>query len=157
MKVLFLDFDGVLNNQQAFLRDRPRGLRYFAPENVAVFRRMMKKLPDVKIVVSSSWRINCTIPQFKQMFEAIGVKNEIIGTTPAGLPNQDVDEGKIITAYPRRGHEIAAWLADNPKCKKFVILDDNSDMEHLIDKLVQTRWASGLLQEHADEVVRRFA
>jgi hypothetical protein len=156
MKVLFLDMDGVLNNQQAFLRDRPKGLRYWAPENVAVFKNMMKRLPDVKIVISSAWRINVSVPQFNQMLKAIGVKNKVIGITPAGLPNQDVDDG-IIIAHARRGHEIAAWLKENPQVKKFVILDDSDDMAHLIDRLVHTRWASGLLQEHADEIIRRFA
>jgi hypothetical protein len=48
-----------------------------------------------------------------------------------------------MAAY-HRGEEIQAWLTENPDVTQFVILDDDSDMAHLIDHLVQTDHKVGL-------------
>ena len=38
--------------------------------------------------------------------------------------------------------------------KSFCILDDESDMNPYMDKLVQTTWKTGMTMEHAEEIIK---
>ena len=52
-KIVFLDFDGVLNSEQSV---RELGTRYrFAPNNVAALNEVLRQT-DAFLVISSSWR-----------------------------------------------------------------------------------------------------
>lgn len=55
-----------------------------------------------------------------------------------------------------RGLEIDDWLSKNLYAgeTRFVILDDESDMAHLIDHLVQTNMETGLTEAHADAATK---
>lgn len=65
MRIIFLDFDGVLNteNYQAQLRAEGKpgwddfGM-LFDPEAVANLQRILDAMTDVRIVVESSWKVN---------------------------------------------------------------------------------------------------
>ena len=65
MRIIFLDFDGVLNteNYQAQLRAEGKpgwddfGM-LFDPEAVANLLRILDAMTDVRIVVESSWKVN---------------------------------------------------------------------------------------------------
>ncbi len=57
---LFLDFDGVLNNDN-FLRHqknhvRPEAHKLFDPANIASLNKLCCELQIAKIVISSTWR-----------------------------------------------------------------------------------------------------
>lgn len=69
-RLLFLDFDGVLHG-----RDSP----HFS--NLRAFEQCLLAMPDVAIVVSSSWRQEHPLEVLKQMF-CPGLRNRIIGITP---------------------------------------------------------------------------
>jgi hypothetical protein len=59
--------------------------------------------------------------------------------------------------YVERGHEIADWLDRHPEVRGFVILDDDGDMAHLKDSLVQTKLHDGgLTEELADRAIQRL-
>jgi hypothetical protein len=62
-----------------------------------------------------------------------------------------------IYAAEARGQEIQAWLDGAPRygieVESFVILDDDSDMVHLADRLVKTSFETGLLDEHVDRAI----
>lgn len=57
-----------------------------------------------------------------------------------------------------RGHEIQDWLRHRAErrddVEAFVIIDDDSDMDHLLPKLVKTTCATGLLDEHVEAAAR---
>lgn len=53
-KLLFLDIDGVLN--WAKTEDRLDGYVGLCKDRIARFNRIIEAVPDVKIVVSSTWR-----------------------------------------------------------------------------------------------------
>jgi hypothetical protein len=53
-----------------------------------------------------------------------------------------------------RGLEIQDWLDNHPGVTDFVILDDSSDMAHLMPKLIQTDDATGLTQAHVAPALR---
>jgi HAD domain in Swiss Army Knife RNA repair proteins len=107
MKVIFLDFDGVL---------APYGSRYepgkFSKAPVKNFNKILEADLEVLIVVSSSWRSH-GLKYVKEMLERNGInQNRVIGITPK-------DETKS------REHHIEMYLEENENVKKFVILDDD--------------------------------
>lgn len=53
-----------------------------------------------------------------------------------------------------RGAEIKAWLAECAEIESFVILDDDSDMDDLSDRLVKTKTDEGLLATHILEIIK---
>ena len=54
----------------------------------------------------------------------------------------------------KRGYEIQEYLDEHPEIDNFVIIDDETDMVHLIDKLVQTSWKTGILNEHVERILK---
>lgn len=89
MKVIFLDFDGVL----VTVHDR-----YTAGSPFCVFNlNRIIEATGAKIVVSSSWRILFEMEELTRFLKEWGVQGEVIGKTPV---NHDGE----------RGDEIQAWL-----------------------------------------------
>jgi hypothetical protein len=117
-KVLFLDIDGVLNNQKFFMRRDPRadGLtRNIDPEQVKIVNRINQET-GCHIVVSSSWRAS-GLKTIIEAFNSLGSAFPIVDSTPWSRYYK-------IT----RGEEIKAWLLANPQVKRYAILDDDRDM-----------------------------
>lgn len=148
MKVLFLDVDGVLNSTEGWCRDNPHTSTYMTPECVDQLKELLnKRCKDVAVVVSSTWRKYFDIKAFRAMFDILGLPGDrIIGYTP---------EAEHLSS--ERGHEIQAWLDGHPEVERFVILDDDADMVHLMPHLVQTDPMYGLTEERINEIARRFA
>ena len=142
LKIIFLDFDGVLNNQLWFTSDEFKKLgspqnvedhdyRQFSPLNVGLLNNLTDST-GAKIVVSSSWRKYRTLEELQKLLKSVGVIGEVIGKTPY-LTFNKVD-GIEHRSVPR-GCEIKAWIESNKgilgeKVSKFkyIILDDDSDM-----------------------------
>ena len=55
-KILFLDIDGVLNGYDLFQRKAPYPLSEFNEEKIELLNSLIDDMPDIKIVLSSSWR-----------------------------------------------------------------------------------------------------
>ena len=139
MKLVFLDFDGVLNSTP-FLVGPPRKppLGISAIDGRAVRRlNTIVDLTGAKFVISSTWRIYEPVGRLIEWLEALGFEGEVIDRTP-DFPGQE------------RGVEILEWLKaydkspDGEDIEDFVILDDNADMYPLLDHLVQTDSEVGL-------------
>lgn len=121
MKVIFLDIDGVLNHEQHYKwlmeTDEPTELQRvypyseFNPKSCELLNKIIKET-GARIVVSSSWRLD-GINRLNIIFKHLGLPN-IYDITPC-----------LNTA---RGIEIGAWLAAHPEVDKYVILDDDEDM-----------------------------
>lgn len=158
-KIVFLDCDGVVNSADYF--ERVKGTRpdptnedeMFAgcvdPEAVKLLDEILERT-GAKVVVSSTWRL---------CHEGFGFITRALhwGSKNQGGPGLihhrsfiDVtgSEGRV------RGNQIDAWLKAHPGVKSFVILDDDSDMEPHMDKLVQTSWKHGLQREHVEQAVK---
>jgi hypothetical protein len=74
------------------------------------------------------------------------------------LPGRIIDQTPVIphNSSEIRGLEIQAWLDDNADyagVEKFVIIDDGSDMAHLLPHLVQTFFADGLTEKESQKVI----
>jgi len=114
MKVIFLDFDGVLNvipqGHDAF-----GGI--FHPEFVENLSRIIDET-GAKLVISSSWR-HMGLERLHKMWEHRGYPGEIIGITPDLYRHIDFEgERKMV-----RGDEIQAILDRQHEITNYVILD----------------------------------
>lgn len=149
--VLFLDVDGVLN--KVGTRERsPHGTYGCEPDKCEMVRRILRET-GCSIVLSSTWR---KFPDLVQhLWLALGVeatRGRWAGNTPVLDARQ---ESGLYTAKVR-GDEIQAWLDKHPEVTRFVILDDDGDMAHLMPHLVLTHGCEGLTDEIASDVIRRL-
>jgi len=165
MKYVFLDIDGVLNHADFFERLQPlekfngmdevsnRDIGFASLDEDCVRRLNGLVVPGVVFVISSTWRIIHPLHHIQGMLKDKGFEGVTIGSTPVSI-------GK-------RGREISSWLAaatgafmfDRARSDTwpdFVILDDDSDMLHLNNYLVQVDNATGLQQEHIDQAWKRL-
>ena len=166
MKVIFLDFDGVLNSSASFLmesrykkklkRTNPRKSKEyrvnetFSEVCASNFQYILDKCPDVKVVISSTWRELFPMEWLKEKLEEYGIdSSRVIGKTPRA------SSGRLSQSAPR-GDDISEWLAEHPEVTDYVILDDNSDMTVHMDKLVQTTWLDGLTLGIASSVIAKL-
>lgn len=142
--VLFLDVDGTLNSA-LFLQENPGVFdcvdeaEALDPVAVARLEQVLLRTGAV-IVVSSAWRLFHTVEQIQGFLHRRGAPSaRVIGGTPR------------LTGY--RGEEIKAYLKEHPEITRFAIVDDDSDMEPLYSKLVQTDKNEGMLDKHVELLV----
>lgn len=115
MKILFLDFDGVLNSIASCIA--LGGYDRFSPVCVGLVERLVQ-LSNAKIVISSSWRIGRNQAGLLDDMRRAGAQAlvpYVVGMTP------------VLSGF--RGEEIQQYL-DTSACnaESYVILDDDSDM-----------------------------
>jgi len=136
-KVLFLDFDDVLNTAKTLDRGE-----MFERANLDALNLIIDNV-DVDIVITSVWRLAATIKELEEILVQAGVNasGRVIGSTP-WLQDRS------------RGEEIMAWLRTSPvPVSRFAILDDRCDMEACCVNLVRTDPLCGLLPTQAEEIV----
>ena len=138
MKVIFLDFDGVITI--------PETRWHISLPHI----KRIKEICDAtgaKIVVSSSWRMD-TIEE---------TIDKMIGR-PKRCPrnrmlNWFIDNLYDVTPWfcddkyngTGRGGEIQTWLDAHPEVDNYVIIDDDGDMlDEQLFNFVQTDWAFGI-------------
>lgn len=155
-RILFLDFDGVLNSSQ-WMTDDPQaamanGVVGIDPRVIPLLNQIVDRT-GCTVVVSSTWRIFTRLMGLKDILHGKGFTGKVSGTTPTPFR---LDDGTC----SRRGDEIHEYLQIQRQLHdhvEFVILDDDSDMGQYVDRLVQTSTQYGLTQEHVDKVVAMFA
>ena len=139
MKVLFLDIDGVLNINSKFQEAN----QLYRPAIVNL-EYLLKKEPELKIVISSSWR-HKGIDQVRNMLKENGINpNKIIDVTGNEQSKDERDH---------RGYQVECWLKRHPEVKKFAILDDHTDFVPLKHKLVKTNTYEGLTENKVEKVI----
>ena len=141
-KIVFLDFDGVLNSE---LSVQQFGTRYrFAKENVAALNEVLR-LTEARLVITSSWRDGLTLPEMIGFLERDGV-----------LPKRVV--GKTTSLEKERGFEIDGWLLSVPySVSSFAILDDRDDMAMHCERLVQVNPKIGMSMAQARLAIELLA
>jgi len=156
MKILFLDFDGVLNSTAFAIRvqgeDR-KGVMGLDPVAVARVNRVCAET-GAEVVVSSTWRRQRTRTRLQEILREVGFTGKVRGKTANDVPCTDPLSKRH---FGERGDEIQAWLNSAVLCgleiESFVILDDDMDMRHLADRLIKTNFAEGLLDEHVERAI----
>lgn len=160
--VIFLDFDGVLNNTPWLTNPKKRALdasdsgdaspearwqrdlRDFDPVNMRALNDLLSKAPEAVVVVSSSWRHGMTVESLQRFLGDLGAPlARVVDKTPR-LPYTEENGW----ASPSRGSEILQWLDANggKDARAFVVLDDDSDMDGVRDHFVKTDRREGLTE-----------
>ena len=163
-KIIFLDFDGVLNTEhyQNFLYHEGKPWQdefgaFFDPEAVAQLKRIVDAT-NADIVVESSWKY-LGLEAMQEMWEARNMPGRIIDITPSSVSDSwlltaNLDEIDDAMAH-YKGMEIASWLSDNAKQgTKYVILDDEYViMDSQLSHFVLTNPYDGITEEIANKAI----
>lgn len=155
MKVIFLDIDGVLNSANFFKKKHEETgltqggsrIESIDPDALRLLEQIIEET-DAKIVVSSCWRIGRTTEELQGLLKGAGFKHydRIIDRT-----------NKIGSFATKRGDEIEEWLSRNSVQRgDVVILDDDSDMGDLFDRLVQTLYHQGLTEHEVKTAIEKL-
>lgn len=155
MKVIFLDIDGVLNNDHT--QENIEGFLFVGAEQL----QLLKKLVDqtgAKLVLSSTWRRGWYCKDHVQepdamdrqdirLFDAFCAKLKEVGLELLGYTDD----------FGLRGNEIDDWLTqwDGEPIESFVVLDDMDEREISPhdDRLVQTFFVDGLQERHVQQAI----
>lgn len=155
MKVIFLDFDGVLNssdNQAAMGYEKKTEnteiIYGFTMDEYGVLfdERCVRWLSYIvgvtrsKFVISSTWRL-MGLEKLKAMWKHRDLPGEVIGVTPWHL---DTD---------KRGDQIKYWLQSN-KVDSYCIIDDVNEMlDEQQEFFVKTDYEFGLTMDTSTKIV----
>ena len=126
----------IWNFRETYGREAEIGsIDHIEEERVKIFNSLFTVLPDVKIVLSSTWRIKYSPVEMTSLLRQRGyIGPDIISSTPE--------------LNTQRGEEVLAWLKENVDIEKdlysFCALDDNSDFKSMRRFLIQTDCHYGL-------------
>lgn len=164
-KIIFLDFDGVLNtehNQNMLVYHgkawKDKHGAFFDPEAVAQLERIIVET-GADIVIESSWKY-LGLEAMQQMWTDRNMPGHVVDVTPSSasdnwLPNANLDEMDP-ASIQYKGVEIASWIADSLREEaRYVIIDDeyvilDSQLPHFI----LTNPYDGITPELADRAIR---
>lgn len=126
MNIIFLDIDGILNSHkfeiERDINSTEAYIPYYSdidPKRIKLLQKILNKFPNIKIVISSSWRDSLSVKEFKNLFSHFGINSKyIIDKTSDNMNKQD---------------SIKKWIKEN-NVNKFIILDDDN-LFSLNDKL----------------------
>ena len=115
MKVVFLDVDGVLNNDSTTTRTK-HGAEFIDDYLIERLKRLVDAT-DATVVLSSSWRYgrNCALhsADFDELIEKLELHGVCIEDYTPELRIND------------KSVEIDDYLQEHPEIENFVILDDD--------------------------------
>lgn len=147
LRVIFLDFDGVLNSRRYLEKHGGVGVA-IDPARLELLKQLVYAT-DAEIVLSTSWRSHWSIIGW--MGDAVGQEiNRIFDSAGLYVYDKTPDLGR------NRDEEIAAWLKAHPQVKSFVVLDDEPFGEGILrDHFVLTsRLRNGLDEDDVQAAVR---
>lgn len=151
MKIIFLDFDGVMDTtyycQYAAVHGLPESDKYgvlFDPECVRCLGKIIDRT-GADIVISSTWKDFMDYSQILEMWKDRELPGFVTDTTP--------------TCSRRRGDEIDEWLKECKEDCDYVIIDDLDSSQfniHQLDRLFIVDPYRGLTEDVADMIISVF-
>jgi hypothetical protein len=147
---LFLDFDGVLNNDN-FLRHqknhvRPAAHNLFDPTNIASLNKLCCELQIAKIVISSTWRKDRSLSEIQSLLSREGFvfAERILDVTPVlGLQCET------------RADEIKEWISKH-KPEAVLVLDDFDLAASIVKGFFRVNSAEGLTDKLVASIISSF-
>ncbi len=138
MKVIFLDVDGVLNDQNLIFEKFKTKEIEISKDKLLLLKKIITSSNDIKVVLSSSWRIGLLKKDGKIVADTTYHKEFL-----ELLKEYSIQIYDITPSMMSRPEEIKYYL-DNNDIESYVILDD----EDLNDEnQVKTDFFNGGLRE----------
>ena len=173
MKIIFLDIDGVLNCESAYLNGECQyqewiwedGRKDHYQRFCVRSKELLNKLIDetgAKIVISSTWR-HSGIEFMRKVWEMEEMSGEIIGITPSlrtkglhiprGIEIQYYLENDLKFHHINWDSTIQQEYMDRSGIENYIIIDDDSDMlynqrNHFVHVLPSPRNKDGFNQHY---------
>jgi len=158
MKLIFLDIDGVLNNTQNIKKYRLffRGKRRLLVDVKPVFylkkllNEIEKEKLNVKIVISSSWRLGTIPADWKKLFLHYFNNAEIvIGRTPYLYKDRGIEILELLGIAKEKGDMIDDYI---------VLDDDIKDIINHINykKVMKIDRRYGLTSKNIKEILKKL-
>lgn len=164
-KIIFLDFDGVLNtehNQNMLLYKgkawKDKHGAFFDLKAVAELNRIVEET-KADIVIESSWKY-LGLEAMRQMWRDRNMPGNVIDVTPSSASNNWLLNANLDEMDPAhtqwKGVEIASWIAENLHDEdRYVIIDDeyvilDSQLPHFI----LTNPYDGIIPELTDRAIK---
>lgn len=153
MKIIFLDFDGVIiHSQEKYgCLSSGRSVRD-ADEFCVSLLNILVEERDAYVVISSTWRKHHKIEWMRAMLVRAGFRfpERVISVTP--------DHTGIEWTSHERGEEIQHWLRLQPEVTHYVVLDDDGDVGPIPKEnwvLIKAGWHTGGMKvEHLSAALR---
>ena len=163
-KIIFLDFDGVLNtehNQNMLMYHgkpwKDKHGAFFDLEAVTELKRIVEET-RADIVIESSWKY-LGLEAMRQMWADRNMPGNVIDVTPLSvsdnwLLNANLDEMALYTYW--KGVEIASWIAGHlHEDSRYVIIDDEYVIQDLqLPHFIQANPYDGITPELADRAIK---
>lgn len=156
MRLLFLDFDGVLNSRAYFAseayRAATRGLTdaevmlnhhvlHLDPSRLALLNRLVDE-SGARVVISSSWRLRYSLDEVNALLAARGATFRACDMTPRVTEHDP--------ARPRRAREILAYLDALPVPPEAAVILDDDDLQGFVAGHIPVASSSGLQEHHVE-------
>ena len=163
-KIIFLDFDGVLNTENYNLVLKRKGKicqdeygALFDPNAVKQLKRIIDAT-NADIVVESSWKYH-GLDAMKELWEVRNLPGRVIDITPSSvsdeyLSNVDLDNLDASMLHCK-GLEISSWLSEKGQSNtRYVIIDDEYVvLESQSSNFILTNPYEGITEEQANKII----
>jgi len=148
--VLFLDIDGVLNDE-TFLQRCKSLDQEIDPKKVSLLNHIINKT-GCRTILSSSWRSQ-GLNEVQRKLEKVGFNHQLDGCTP--LLEERTPGGIFFAA--RRGDEIGSWIyAHGGMQTKAVCILDDEDVSPLEQHRVPCSFSKGLTDHEANLAIKKL-
>lgn len=146
--IIFLDFDGVLCTLRQSYAEGDLGVLGCLDPVAIRFLDRITTTYNVKIVISSTWRLGNDVQYFYSLFKAAGAYN---------LANSLHEDFKTVSDCGFRGNDVEKWLVINNEVLDYLIIDDESDFhEYQKPKIVKTCGDNGILLDNYKDIINRL-
>ena len=164
MKVLFMDVDGVLNDEDWWRTRSPKPDPRHPPEilvknidtsRVILINEIVART-GCEVVLSSATRSNPLMPEVLLL---AGLAKPLLGAIPImqfAHTFRDFDGAeRTLWIEKTRAEEVEEWLRLNPGVEAYAVVDDQDHgwAEAMESRLVRTSMATGLTQDHVEAIV----
>lgn len=158
MKVIFLDIDGVLNNDRT--KERFEGYVFVSDDKILLLKELIDQT-GAKIVLSSTWRRGWFCKEHVSEPTSADLQDiRLFEALVSKLKEFDIELMDYTEDFGFRGEEIDLWLKQwrGEPIESYVILDDmgGAEMRPHSRYLVQTGFWDGILPKHVQKAVKFF-
>lgn len=159
-KIIFLDFDGVLNTgyYQGLLKYQGQPWQdeygaFFDPNAVKQLKRIIDAT-GAEIVVESSWKY-LGLDAMKELWKVRNLPGKIIDITPSSVSDDYLLNADLDSMHLCKGMEIAFWISEyGSQDTRYVIIDDECVvLDSQAPYFIKTDSHKGLTNDQADKAI----